>query len=179
MVFGIVLVIVCVFVGLSVAAVILRAGISIANKVLGDRPNEEDYPGSTELSQPIGPRQTSSNPYAAGAIVTEQKPALHHSGKAIAEPSFGRAMFIAFVVALGQLPASAVSNTIDMAMAAPLGALIALPLNFVISAAIKAGMLSTTFGRASLVTLFEFLIVIGIALILFAIIFGFVFATKM
>ena len=127
------------FIGLAIGAVILRAACSIYNSLFG-----------------------ASNPAAQ-----------------VPNPSFGHAIlivlvtFIAYIVVqlvFGFILGAAGVIQIDPESMQQGGNLIltaiALPVNFLIASGVIAGMLPTTFPRAMLVALFEFLIWIAINVII-------------
>ena len=130
-------------VALWIASVILRAAVGLTNKIVGGaRPSEYEY----ELA---GYRHYPHDP----------------AGLAIPVPSQGRAMGIVLLVGV-------VDFAVRMAilMAAGLGsgfggdggtaALIALPVSLVVHTVMLSSLLPTTLGRAFLVLVFQFVIVL-------------------
>ena len=139
---------------LLLGAVILRGGVSFANKCLPkerpryyDEDDEEDYSDWDDYDRPRKRRE----------------------GK-IPEPGLGKAMGIVFVGFIAQLvtavPLFLMGDMIDdEPELALLALLVALPIGFLIASGLRAAMLPTAFGRACLVVLFEYIIciVVGIA----------------
>lgn len=134
-------------VALWIGSVILRAAVGLTNKVVGGV-----TPDPTYYDEPAGYRRYRPDP----------------SELAVPMPSTGRAMCILlfcgvvdFVVRIAIMMAAA-SGGGDGSMAA----LIALPVSLVVHAVMLSSLLPTTLGRACLVLVFQFLIVllIGAAL---------------
>lgn len=111
-----------------------------------------------------------------GAIILRAAVALYNSivGRSslstVPEPAFGKAMGITFLTSLIQLVvrfvltlaggAAAQGSRTDGGLIALGVGLLAIPVSFLVMAGLLAAMLPTTFPRASLVTLFYFLIAI-------------------
>lgn len=141
-------------IGLLIGAVILRAAVHFANKVL-PRPVERDYDEWDDYDRP---RRASAS--------------------AIPDPALGKAMGIVFVRFIVGFVVGAVIGfvmgvgAVGMGGGRPdpglqvLSTLIQLPIGFLINAGILTPMLPTTFPRACLVVLFEYLISIAIGLII-------------
>lgn len=134
---------------LLLGAVILRGGVSFANKCL---PKESEWDDEDDWDWDGYDRPRRPAP------------------KRIPEPGLGKAMGIVFVSLVAQLvavvPFFLMGDMIDdEPELALLALLVALPLWFFISAGLRAAMLPVAFGRACLVVLFEALIgiVVGIA----------------
>jgi hypothetical protein len=139
---------------LLIGAAILRGGVSFANKCIPrhvDRDYDEEW---DDYDRPQRRRRTSA---------------------AIPEPAVGKAMGIVFV---NFIIGMAVSVPINIAMGVGVGArgggdpmvgliasLIQLPIGFLIAVGVRTTMLPTTFPRACLVVVFEYLIVLAICLI--------------
>jgi hypothetical protein len=155
---------VCVLlVGLLIGAVILRAAISFANKCLpaparARYDDEDDYEdGDGDWAAYERPKRRESR--AAGGIP---------------EPTMGRAMGIVFVVfictSIAGLPISLAMGAGPLGDGEPevvlLASLIQLPIGFLVTAGVLCGMLPTTFPRACLVVVFEYLIVLAICVII-------------
>jgi hypothetical protein len=144
-------------IGLLIGAVILRAAISIANKVLGPPRQSEwddEYDGSARRRRRFG------------------------SDGVIPEPGIGKAMlivlatgFVNFIVsfaigfAIGAGGAAAQANA---QRTQALAQLAGLPVSFLVMSGMLTMMLPTTFPRACLVTVFQFLI----SLLIVGVIFG-------
>jgi hypothetical protein len=145
--------------GLLIGAVILRAAVSFANKCLPQPRSryDDDYDDWDDYDDRPRSRRRSSS-------------------KAIPEPSMGQAMGIVFV---NFIVGFVVSIPINIAMGAGvagaggdpaarlIASLIQLPIGFLINAGVLTAMLPTTFPRACLVVLFEYLIAIAIGIIIF------------
>lgn len=147
--------------GLLIGAVILRGGVSFANKCL-PQPRSRDWDDEEDDYDWERPARRGRS----------------RSATAIPEPALGKAMGIVFVqFIIGFI----ISIPINLVMGAGAGAqpvggrgavdtaqllasLIQLPIGFLISAGLRTSMLPTTFPRACLVVLFEYLIVFAIAL---------------
>ena len=165
-------------IGAVIGAVLLRAGVSMANKLLGSQ-----LVGREPL-QPIGPPGTfnpdpvtttpnpivetlpteQGNPYASPAVNAMPVAPSPQLQKAIREPSFGHAIGIVFL----QLIATTMVN-FAIGLAIPgesTGAILAFVLGFFITTGIYAGMLPTSYGKAFLVYVFvlsiSFVVVLGI-----------------
>jgi hypothetical protein len=144
-------------IGLLIGAVILRAAVSFANKCLpqtSSRYDDDDYYDWDDDDRPRSRRRRSST-------------------KAIPEPSMGQAMLIVFVNAV---VGGGVGFVIGFVMGAAglandRGAMVVmqgmnLVLGFLIAAGILTAMLPTTFPRACLVVLFQYLIVLAICIVI-------------
>jgi hypothetical protein len=137
---------------LILGSLLLRAAIALANKLLGTSGGRQYYPDDKELDEWIGYRQIKRKSPSAGV------PAL----------GLGKGMTCVFLLAIfGFLPGilirffferdSGYFND-DLALVAHLFGLI---IGFPISALVLAGMLPTKFGRACLVLLLSYLIIIA------------------
>jgi hypothetical protein len=148
-------------IGLLIGAAILRAAVSLANKVVGggrkssDRWDDEygDYDDDDYRPRRRGRRD---------------------DGGAIPEPTLGRGMLIVFVngivnfvvgFVLGLMIAAAMPNkpteTVQL-----VANVIGLPIGFLTAAGLLTVMLPTTFPRACLVVLFQYLIVFAIVAVI-------------
>lgn len=161
--------------GLLIGAVILRAAVSFANKCLPQPTrryyddDEDDWGDWDDEDRPRRGRRRAH-------------------GKAIPEPSMGQAMLIVFVGAVVGFVASIPINVAMGAGVAGVGgndprpqllaSLIQLPIGFLINAGVLTAMLPTTFPRACLVVVFEYLIAIAIALIIAVPLFLLAFAAR-
>lgn len=155
-------------IGLPIGAVILRAAISLANKMLG--PKSQELIERSSSSSPSG--FSSSDPFAAPQTQTVVKTA-----GAVPEPDFGKALLVAlvtmvcnfvvsFMVGLATGFVLAGTEIRDQAAITFIAQLASLPFSFLTIAAVRTFMLPTTFGRGALVTLFEFLIVIAVVAVI-------------
>lgn len=161
---------------LPIFAVVLRGGVSIANRMLGPQ---------TPVTRPFEERGSGGdydpdNPFAAPRVqsVAQESP----SHQAIPTPKFGWAVLIVFV-SFVVYSALRFVGVLLLIRVPPIGSVgvafgfqaLTLALQFVLWSAIRKWMLPTSFGKAALVTVFEFLISLGVLLIIAA--FGFVFVT--
>lgn len=137
--------------GLLIGAVILRAAVSFANKCLPKEVERDD----DEWDDYDRPRRRGTTP--------------------IPEPGMGKAMGIVFVNAIvGFLISIPINLALGLGVANMGGrqdlqtqliaSLIQLPIGFLVNAGVLAGMLPTTFPRACLVVVFEYVVVIIIGL---------------
>lgn len=149
-------------IGLLIGAVILRGGVSFANKCL-PQPRSRDWDDDEDEDDWDRPARRRRS----------------RSASAIPEPALGKAMGIVFV---GFIVSFLISIPISLVMGAGAGAqpagargadaaqliasLIQLPIGFLIAAGVRTGMLPTTFPRACLVVLFEYLIIIAICIVI-------------
>lgn len=157
-------------VGLAIGAAILRAAIALANKVLG-RPAEDRYDDRYD--------DDDYDDY-------EDRPRRRRrrSGAAVPEPGFWKAVGIVFVIALVNGGAGFVIGLVvalGMAGQDPqavqiVSQVISLPVGFLINAGMLAAMLPTSFARGALVTLFQYLISIAIAVVIGGVLVAFLFA---
>lgn len=167
MVFGLLCVLlVALPIGLLVGAVILRAAVSLANKVVGGSPDQEaedDYDWDSDEDDPPTRRT--------------------RPGGAVPVPGLGRAVLIVFAAGLANVLVGIVVGLAFGAARAAGGGfngpgprlaaqLVSLPFGFLVSACIGGAMLPTTFPRACLVTLFQYLI----GLVIVAVVGGVLFA---
>jgi hypothetical protein len=149
----------CVFlfaipIGLLIGAAILRGAVSLANKCLPKQPaRENDGWGDDVRSWDDYDRP--------------RAPAL------IPEPSMGKAMGIVFVIFIIGIIISIPINIAFGLGAANMGmrpgqqdplmsllaSLVQLPISFLVNAGVLTGMLPTSFPRACLVVLFQFLVI--------------------
>lgn len=190
--------------GLAIGAVLLRAAVSLANKVLGPVaiPNSAGTgpaiapPGiEPQTSQPNTPAsgnpfaiQTESgalpssqgttpagNPYATPAVAsTSAIPSGPPTRTAIKEPGFGLAIGTVFVSGLvtGVLNFLIGFASREAGLDPLIGGVCSFLIGILITIAIYAGMLSTSFGKAALVYLFYVLIAVAIGIGIAAIVLG-------
>ena len=143
---------------LWIGSFILRAAISLTNKILGGAPPSElDY-----YNIPSGHGRYHYEP----------------TGRAIPMPSTGRAMGILlligvvdFVVRCGILIAAGAGSAIGArsgngGMSAQMATLISLPVSLVLHTTMMSSVLPTSLGRAFLVWVFYFLIVVVISVLI-------------
>ncbi len=150
-------------IGLLIGAVILRGGVSFANKCL---------PKESERNDRYWDDEDDDEDY--------DRPVRRRAKAAIPEPGLGKAMGIVLV---GAIVGFIISIPINLVMGVGMGmgnanggnqdqtmrilaSLIQLPIGFLVSAGIRTGMLPTSFGRACLVVVFEYLIMIVICVII-------------
>jgi hypothetical protein len=144
--------------GLLIGAVILRGGVSYANKCL---PSERDRYYDDDWDDYDRPKRRRRGGSAA-----------------IPEPGVGKAMGIVFVnfiigfiisipisIALGVGMGAGGAGKDDPAMSL-IASLIQMPIGFLVAAGVRTMMLPTSFPRACLVVLFEYLIVLAICVII-------------
>jgi hypothetical protein len=153
-------------IGLLIGAVILRGGVSFANKCLPKESERDDRYWDDEdededEDEDDRPRRSRRRAKAA-----------------IPEPGVGKAMGIVLVGAIvGFIISIPINLVLGVGLGGPnggnqdqamsiLASLIQLPIGFLVNAGIRTGMLPTTFGRACLVVVFEYLIAIAICLII-------------
>ncbi|MDY3562957.1 hypothetical protein R5W23_004440 [Gemmata sp. JC673] len=141
-------------VALWIGSVILRAAIGLTNKVVGG-----STPDLTYYDEPEGYRRYRQDP----------------SELAIPMPSTGKAMGILLVVGLVDF---VVRVAIGMAAAlnggdGSMAALIALPVSVVVQVTMLSSLLPTTLGRAVVVLVFQFVIVMLIAAAIGAVVVAF------
>jgi hypothetical protein len=146
-------------IGLLIGAAILRGGVHFANKCIpSDRDRYYDDDEWDDYDRPKRRRRGSS--------------------AAIPEPSIGKAMGIVFVnfiinfvvsipisIVLGVGMGARGAGREDPAMSL-IASLIQLPISFLVAAGVRTMMLPTSFPRACLVVLFEYLIVLAICVII-------------
>ncbi len=156
----IVIVLIALPVGLLIGSVILRGGVSFANKSLPKPQPRRRYDEDDE----------DDDEYDEGwdAYDRPRERRAKNAGL-IPEPGLGKGMGIVFVNWIAQSFLGGFMRVsieaIDDEAVGMLLALIALPVWFCIAAGIRAGMLPTSFARASLVVLFEVLIVLAICVV--------------
>lgn len=150
-------------IGLLIGAVILRGGVSFANKCLPKETERDydDWDDADDDEDDDRPRRRRRRATAA-----------------IPEPGVGKAMGIVFVnFIIGFI----ISIPINLVMGVGFGnmgggrgdpmmslvaSLIQLPISFLVNAGVLTAMLPTTFPRACLVVLFQYLIVIAICVVI-------------
>ena len=153
-------------IGLLIGAVILRAGVSFANKCLPREAERDDdwddgYDDADEDDD--RPRRRRSRRRAPAAI---PEPALGKAvGIVLVNAIIGFIISIPINLALGLGAVNAGGGRGDPTMSI-IASLIQLPIGFLVNAAVLTSMLPTTFPRACLVVLFEYLIVIGICVVI-------------
>lgn len=143
-------------IGLLIGAVILRAACWAANKCLPQPSSRYDDDDDYDWDEDDRPRRRRRS-----------------SAKAIPEPSMGQAMGIVFVnFIISFVVGGAIGFVVGAGgMARDPAAVIAmqginLVLGFFIAAGVITAMLPTTFPRACLVVLFQYLIVLAIAIVI-------------
>lgn len=160
-------------VGLAIGAAILRAAIALANKVLG-RPAEDRYDD----------RYDDDDDYDDYEDRPRRRARRRRSNTAVPEPGFWKAVGIVFVIALvnggvgfviGLVVALGMAGQ-DPQAAQIVSQVISLPVGFLINAGMLAAMLPTSFARGALVTLFQYLIGIAIAVVIGGVLFALLFA---
>ncbi|MCE9562970.1 MAG: hypothetical protein K8U57_13080 [Planctomycetes bacterium] len=151
-------------IGLLIGAAILRGAVSLANMCVGgEKPRssyDDDYEDYGEY----------------------RRPRRSNDGGSIPEPGIGQAMLIVLCTAilngvLGLMAGFAVgvggaAAQLDQKTVQILAQLVGLPIGFLTSSFVLTGMLPTSFGRACLVTLFQYVIVIAIAVVVGGIVFA-------
>ena len=154
-----------------IGAILFRAGVSMANKVLGPQ-KLETSDQQLSIGETIGnvPVVKDSTPYSAPASSLATPSQI--TTTAIPEPSMGKACGIVLVQAL-------VSGLVNFVLAlllqniGPTGEGVVLLASFLVAVAIYSAMLPTTFGKASLVYVFQILIAVAIAIGIAAIVYLF------
>ncbi|QJW97129.1 hypothetical protein [Frigoriglobus tundricola] len=148
-------------IGLLLAAVILRGGVSLANKCL---------PRLSERTTGDWDEDEDEDDY--------ERPVRRRAAALIPEPGVGKAMGIVFTnFIIGVIASIPISVAMGVGLGnmnggqgdpvmSLLASLVQLPIGFLIAAGIRAGMLPTSFARACLVVLFEYLIVLVIGLVI-------------
>jgi hypothetical protein len=195
--FGLAVLAVVLIVVLFIAAAVLKAAVSFLNKITG---NQDDpmpyYPSMQQGPQTpsfMGP--TSNNPYAA-PTTTGPAPYVSRPGGKIAEPGYGKAIgivllrgfvnnaagfalgFVFGLVAPQAVPAGQADPQDPMAIVREmwtqqLGLMLAsLAISFFLGALLLKVMLPTTYGKACLVQLLEYLVYLLIAGVILGIIFA-------
>jgi len=187
------------FIAVAVGALLLRAAVSLANKVLGPvgppampesglpissdgfKPQASDEsPFAIQTQMPAEPSDLDGNPFATPAVAaTGAIPSAPGTRNAIKEPDFGKAMGIVFLSGV----ATGILNFLFGLISSEVRVepILVIPLNLVLGVLITifiyAGMLPTTFGKAALVYLFYVLIAIAVAGGIFGVVFGIQVAT--
>lgn len=151
---------------LLLGAVLLRTGIALANLCLGGGaasapPPDDDY-SYEDYRRPRG----------RGDRTAPGVPA----------PGIGRCMVIVLVVWLANVGGGIFLGLMMLAAGGAAAAkdpnnelvmnLVSLPIGFVITSLVQSGMLPTSFGRACLVTVFEYVISFALAIALVAVMFA-------
>ena len=150
-------------IGLLIGALILRGGVSFANKCLPKKA-ERDYDDWDDEDDEDDDRPRRRRRRRATA--------------AIPEPALGKAMGIVFVNAIIGFIISIPINVVMGVGFANVGggrgdpmmsvfaSLIQLPISFLANAGVLTAMLPTTFPRACLVVMFQYLIMIAIGVVI-------------
>lgn len=154
-------------IGLVIGAVLLRVAVHITNQVVGNRPSSSN----TQFGFPGESYGTSrgmldeSNPFAIPQVQTIAADVSQGTG--VPTPDFGRACLIVFVNGL-------VSFGLGLVLGLVVGGvesrIVAQLLGIGVSILVYQNMLPTSMGRAALVWLFQFLIVLAIVIVIFGII---------
>jgi len=166
-------------VGVLIGAVIFRAAVNLANKVVGGR---SSGPTNTQFGYPSdsfgtgGGSLDESNPFATPTTRTIAVDA--SVGNGIPEPTFGRACLIVFVNGLVAFGIGIILGFIGVAAGMGQGEirLVSQILGIVVAIVVYQAMLPTTLGRAALVWLFQLLIIFAIVLVIVAVVFATGFA---
>jgi hypothetical protein len=181
-------------IGLLIGAAILRAACSLYNKIAGatstgrsikSYPSPDESPGrfpghegiQDQPSEGFGDFREDDRDYGSRLIV------------GVPEPEIPKAMGIVLVAGLANAVAKFCIGVAVVGGAAGgmgregragaelLTDLISIPINFLIGSAILAAMLPTSFGKACLVTLIQFLIVLAIVVVVGGIVLAIMVAT--
>jgi len=166
--YGIVFLLVGLILGVLIGAILFRAGVSLANKVLGPQAIElsdkEQPVGETFINAPVA---KNANPYAAPASPSAKLSQANTA--AIPEPNMGKACGIVLVHAL---IAGMINFFVYLLLQDSLAASLAnLILGFLLATSVYSAMLPTTFGRAALVYVFQMLIALAIGIGIAAIVY--------
>jgi hypothetical protein len=175
-------------IGLMIGAAILRGAVSLANACLGpDRSKTSSY--DDEYTDYEGRYDRPSRRYRET-----------NSGGLIPEPGLGYGMVIVLVNAFAQFAIGMVMAIGLMAVAGGAGGgggqgfgagkrgfgdggggndalelmmnLLSIPVGFIVTSGVLTMMLPTSFGRACLVTLFQYLIIIAIGVVVVVVLFA-------
>lgn len=157
-----------------VGAVIFRAAVHLANKVVGGR---SGGPANSQFGYPSdsfgtgGGSLDESNPFATPMTRTiAVDPSV---GYGIPEPTFGRACLIVFVNGLVAFGIGIILGFVGAAVGGQVPIrLVSQILGIVVAIVVYQAMLPTTLGRAALVWLFQLLIVIAVVLVIMAVVFA-------
>jgi len=154
-----------------ILAVLLRASISISNKILAPSTNEFEE-RRTEFSPPPSPPNIApddGNPFASPTTSTPRQ--FEAPGQivtqAVPQPNFGRALTITLLHTL-------IGFGINTAFAIALGdsySLVQIAVGAVVATILYSQMLPTTAGRALLVYFFQLLIMIAIVVAIAVVVF--------
>lgn len=148
--------------GSLMGAVLLRAAISVANKILGKQPAaNETQPFSEPVESLSSEPMDSTNPYSPP---THAATNVASGSTAIPEPNFGFAIVISLAVSLagGVIGGVFGALTEGSEVTEAVGSILSLVLSFVVSAFILSKLLPTTYGRAALVCVIYGLIAFAI-----------------
>lgn len=168
-------------IGIVIGAVIFRAAVHIANKIVGGR---NSGPTNTQFGYPGdsfgtgGGSFDESNPFATPMTRTiAVDPSV---GFGIPEPTFGRACLIVFVNGLVAFGIGIVLGLIGGGVGVGQREIqvVAQFLGIVVSIVVYQAMLPTTIGRAALVWLFQLLIILAIVVVIVAVLFATGFAMR-
>ena len=140
-------------IGSLVGAVLLRAAVALANKILGPQAAPDPNPSFAENHQHDSPGVTDpANPYSAPAMAATATEATGAT-LAIPTPTFGKALGIAavlsilgFVISFGAGVIGQASPAVDLVVR--IGSL---GVNFLTASLVFTKLLPTTFRRAALV----------------------------
>ena len=147
-----------------VGALMLRAAVSLANKML---PSERREPSQTQDELPIEytPSAPSNdiNPFAAPNFIEDPVPLTDVIVPAIPEPNFGRACGIVSATAVTIFVAMIATSELGL-LRLDIGPAINLLLSFSISLFIYSLMLPTTFARAALLCVLTVVISLAISI---------------
>jgi hypothetical protein len=174
-------------IGLMIGAAILRGAVSLANACLGPDRSKTSYDDDEYTDY----ERRYERP-------TRRYPATN-TGGLIPEPGLGYGMVIVLVNAFAQFAIGAVMAIGLMAVAGGAGGggqrfgagkrgfgdggggndalelmmnLLSIPVGFIVTSGVLTMMLPTSFGRACLVTLFQYLIMIAIGVVIFVVLFA-------
>lgn len=163
-------------IGSLIGAVLLRAAISAANKILGPQAPSQAGPIEAEpimATTPPEPVESAAptdpaNPYSAPAMAANAGTASGAEATlAIPHPTFGKALGIAAVMSILSFVLSFAMGVVGqtsktIALLAPL---FSLSLNFLVTSFVLSKMLPTTFARSILVYVMYVLIALLIAVV--------------
>ncbi len=166
-------------IGVLVGAVIFRAAVHLANKVVGGRssgPTNSQFGYSNDSFGSGASSFDESNPFATP--MTRTIAVDPSAGYGIPEPTFGRACLIVFVNGLVAFGIGIILGFLGVAAGVGQGEirLLSQILGIVVAIVVYQAMLPTTIGRAALVWLFQLLIVFAVVLVIVAVVFATGFA---
>ena len=156
-------------VGLIIGAVLLLASVHITNKVVGNKPasSNTQFGYSDETYATSRGMLDESNPFAVPTVQTIAADV--SQGPGVPMPDFGRACLIVFVNGLATMGVGFVLGLLIGGAGARMSGLLPQIVGIGISILVYQNLLPTSFGRAALVWLFQFLIVLAIIIVLFVI----------